>query len=100
LVGNYIKPDYSNDIYRYLYIDKHKLTKLLRYPKYIREIKNEKKKYKIKKNFRNHAKTFYPDDNNDFFKKVLIKKDSKIDKKIKIIEENSCNMRYIKFLLN
>ena len=49
LVGDYIKPDYYNDIYSYLYIDKHNLTKLLIYPKYIREIKNKKKKYNKKK---------------------------------------------------
>ena len=43
LIGNNINEDYYVDIYKYLYVDKYNLN-TERYPKYIYNIKDKKKR--------------------------------------------------------
>ena len=93
LVGNKIIPDYYNDIYRYLYMEKYNLAKISRYPEYINKISNVNMKYNKKKNFRIHAKSFYLDEDNKLYKKIIQKEKIHFERKIKLIEEN--NKKYL-----
>ena len=83
LFGNKIIPDYYNDIYRYLYMEKYNIAKISRYPEYINKISNVNIKYNKKKNFRIHAKSFYLDEDNKLYKKLF--------KKIKFILKEKLN---------
>ena len=76
-------PYYDRDIFIYLYCDNNNRLDIQRYPIYITKID---KNLKIqKKNFENHIKTFFLDENNQLYKKVkIIKKHQYVPKIIQI----------------
>ena len=90
LVGNKIEPNYYTDIFRYLYIDNNSLD-ISKYSDKINAIKNTNSRDNKKRDFRKKTKSYYLDENNQLFKKILIK-DKEFDIKNKrIISEDNYN---------
>ena len=73
-------PNYYKDIFIYLYCNNNNILDIEKYPTYITKL--AKNLRDGKKNFRNHAKTFFLDKNNQLYKKVKKNKNFQYEQKI------------------
>ena len=90
LIGNKINTNYYKDIFRYLYVTNNSLD-LPKYSKKIISIKNDNSRDNKKRDFRKKTKSYYLDENNKLFKKILIKDKNFDNKNKRIISENNNN---------
>ena len=98
LISKNIEENYYSDIYKYLYILKHKID-VNRYPNYISEIKEKNKKENKKREFRKKCKKYKLYEKNKLCKKFRIKDKNKINNatnSIFIEEKNEFYRLYFK----
>ena len=89
LIGDKLSEDFYTDIYRYLFIEKHKLN-IFRYPQWVSEIKPKNKRENKKKDLREKYNKYYLDENNKLCRKFELneKKKNYINLNPKTVEIN------------
>ena len=78
--------NYYADIFRYLYVSNNDLD-ITKYSDKINNIKNTKSRDNKKRDFRKITKLYHLDENNIFYKKLLVKETIN-DKNKKLLKEN------------
>ena len=94
LIGKKVNENYYADIFRYLYVSNNDLD-ISRYSNKINNIKKVVTRDNKKREFRKKIQSFYLDENNVLYKKILVKDKDKLENQ-KIIIENTKNYVLLK----